>query len=359
MVISVPMAFFSGIGLAARKGILLKGSRSIEALANLKTAAFDKTGTLTKGTFTVTEVHPGAAAFSAEELVALAAHAEAFSDHPVSKSLKAAHHGECCRNIKTADAEEMSGMGIRITVDGRTVLAGNEKLMAENHIDCAMRCLADDAGTLVHIAVDGAYAGHIVIADEIKPDAAQAVADLKRLGVRKIVMLTGDESKTAHKMAQEAGISAVYTNLLPEDKVHKIEELLQDLETGGKKCGALAFAGDGINDAPVLSRADVGIAMGALGADAAVEAADVVIMSDEPSKIAEAVRISKRTLRIVRQNIVLSLGVKGAVMLLGAAGIADMWLAVFGDVGVAMLAVLNSMRMLASKSDEHCAIGEK
>ena len=359
MVISVPMAFFSGIGLAARKGILLKGSRSIEALANLKTAAFDKTGTLTKGTFTVTEVHPGAAAFSAEELVALAAHAEAFSDHPVSKSLKAAHHGECCRNIKTADAEEMSGMGIRITVDGRTVLAGNEKLMAENHIDCAMRCLADDAGTLVHIAVDGAYAGHIVIADEIKPDAAQAVADLKRLGVRKIVMLTGDESKTAHKMAQEAGISAVYTNLLPEDKVHKIEELLQDLETGGKKCGALAFAGDGINDAPVLSRADVGIAMGALGADAAVEAADVVIMSDEPSKIAEAVRLSKRTLRIVRQNIVLSLGVKGAVMLLGAAGIAGMWLAVFGDVGVAVLAVLNSMRMLASKSDEHCVIGEE
>ena len=253
----------------------------------------------------------------------------------------------------------MSGMGIRITVDGRTVLAGNEKLMAENHIDCAMRCLADDAGTLVHIAVDGAYAGHIVIADEIKPDAAQAVADLKRLGVRKIVMLTGDESKTARKMAQEAGISAVYTNLLPEDKVHKIEELLQDLETGGKKCGALAFAGDGINDAPVLSRADVGIAMGALGADAAVEAADVVIMSDEPSKIAEAVRLSKRTLRIVRQNIVLSLGVKGAVMLLGAAGIAGMWLAVFGDVGVAVLAVLNSMRMLASKSDEHCVIGEE
>ncbi len=352
MVISVPMSFFSGIGLAARKGILLKGSASIEALSNLKTAVFDKTGTLTKGTFTVTEVHPGAtSAFSKEELIALAAHAEQFSDHPVSKSLKAAHHGDCCSKIKTDGAEELSGKGIRITIDGRLVLAGNEKLMAENYIDCAMRCLDEDAGTLVHLAVDGAYAGHIVIADEIKPDAAQAVADLKRLGVKEIVMLTGDESKTAHKTAAEAGIAAVYTNLLPEDKVHKIEELLQQLEKGGKKCGALAFAGDGINDAPVLSRADVGIAMGALGADAAVEAADVVIMSDEPSKIAEAVRLSKRTLRIVRQNIVLSLGVKAAVMLLGAAGITGMWLAIFGDVGVAVLAVLNAMRMLASKAD--------
>ena len=349
LVISVPLSFFSGIGSAARQGILFKGSAGMEALSNVRTAVFDKTGTLTKGSFIVTETHPAnPEKISGEELIVIAAHAECFSNHPVSKSLKEKHHGDCCNRIHAKGAEELSGRGIKIEIDGKLVLAGNETLMSENNIVFDMDCLKDDAGTFVHVAVDGEYAGHIVIADEIKDGAKEAVRDLKTLGVKNAVMLTGDAEKTAKKTAAELGINAVYANLLPEDKVRIVEELLSPQKDGGRR-GTLFFAGDGINDAPVLSRADAGIAMGALGTDAAIEAADVVIMSDEPSKIAQAVRLSKRTLGIVYQNIAFSLGVKAAIMALGAAGITGMWLAVFGDVGVTFLAVLNAMRMLVKR----------
>ncbi|MGP1459320.1 MAG: heavy metal translocating P-type ATPase [Treponema sp.] len=344
LVISVPLSFFSGIGDAARQGILLKGSAGMEALANAKTAVFDKTGTLTKGSFIVMETHPANPdKISSEELIVIAAHAECFSSHPVSKSLKEQHHGECCKRIRAEGAEELSGRGIKIEIDGRKILAGNETLMAENNIEFDMACLKDDAGTFVHVAVDGEYAGHIVIADEIKDGAANAVRDLKKLGVKKIVMLTGDAEKTAKKTAAAIGLDEAHANLLPEDKVRIVEQLLLPPKDGRRR-GTLFFAGDGINDAPVLSRADAGIAMGALGTDAAIEAADVVIMSDEPAKIAQAVRLSKRTLFVVYQNIIFSLGVKAAIMALGAAGITGMWLAVFGDVGVTVIAVLNAMR---------------
>ena len=349
LVISVPLSFFSGIGSAARQGILFKGSAGMEALSNVRTAVFDKTGTLTKGSFIVTETHPAnPEKISGEELIVIAAHAECFSNHPVSKSLKEKHHGDCCKRIHAKGAEELSGRGIKIEIDGKLILAGNETLMSENNIEFDMDCLKDDAGTFVHVAVDGEYAGHIVIADEIKDGAKEAVRDLKTLGVKNAVMLTGDAEKTAKKTAAELGINAVYANLLPEDKVRIVEELLSPQKDCGRR-GTLFFAGDGINDAPVLSRADAGIAMGALGTDAAIEAADVVIMSDEPSKIAQAVRLSKRTLGIVYQNIAFSLGVKAAIMALGAAGITGMWLAVFGDVGVTFLAVLNAMRMLVKR----------
>ena len=349
LVISVPLSFFSGIGSAARQGILFKGSAGMESLSNVRTAVFDKTGTLTKGSFIVTETHPADPdKISGEELIVIAAHAEHFSNHPVSKSLKEKHHGECCNRIHAKDAEELSGRGIKIEIDGKLILAGNETLMSENNIEFEMDCLKEDAGTFVHVAVDGEYAGHIVIADEIKDDAEEAVRDLKKLGVKKAVMLTGDAEKTAKKTAVALGIDTVYANLLPEDKVRIVEELLASQKESRRR-GTLFFAGDGINDAPVLSRADTGIAMGALGTDAAIEAADVVIMSDEPSKIAQAVRLSKRTLGIVYQNIAFSLGVKAAIMALGAAGITGMWLAVFGDVGVTFLAVLNAMRMLVKR----------
>ncbi len=349
LVISVPLSFFSGIGSAARQGILFKGSAGMESLSNVRTAVFDKTGTLTKGSFIVTETHPADPdKISGEELIVIAAHAEHFSNHPVSKSLKEKHHGECCNRIHAKDAEELSGRGIKIEIDGKLILAGNETLMSENNIEFEMDCLKEDAGTFVHVAVDGEYAGHIVIADEIKDDAEEAVRDLKKLGVKKAVMLTGDAEKTAKKTAAALGIDTVYANLLPEDKVRIVEELLASQKESRRR-GTLFFAGDGINDAPVLSRADTGIAMGALGTDAAIEAADVVIMSDEPSKIAQAVRLSKRTLGIVYQNIAFSLGVKAAIMALGAAGITGMWLAVFGDVGVTFLAVLNAMRMLVKR----------
>ena len=346
LVISVPLSFFSGIGAAARQGILFKGSAGMEALSNVRAAVFDKTGTLTKGSFIVTQTHPSVPEkISGEELIVIAAHAECFSSHPVSKSLKEKHHGDCCKRIHAQGAEELSGRGIKIEIDGRQILAGNEKLMEENNIEFKMDCLKEDAGTFVHVAVDGKYAGHIVIADEVKDDAKEAVRNLKKLGVKKAIMLTGDAEKAAKKTAAELGIDEAYANLLPEDKVRIVEELLSSQNAGGRR-GTLFFAGDGINDAPVLSRADAGIAMGALGADAAIEAADIVIMSDEPSKIVQAVRISKQTLGIVRQNIAFSLGVKAAIMALGAAGISGMWFAVFGDVGVTFLAVLNAMRTL-------------
>lgn len=345
IVISVPLSFFSGIGAGSRRGILVKGSGALETLAKVKTAVFDKTGTLTKGVFVVTDVHClHPETLPEDELVAIAAHAELYSNHPAAQSLKAAHHGECCSRAKISDAEEISGEGIKVSLDGKTVLAGNERLMKNRNVRGYEICRKDDRGTVVHVAVDGEYAGHIVISDRTKSDAAQAVASLHKLGVSKIVMLTGDNRTAAESVAAETGVDEFYAQLLPQDKVRKVEQLLSELDDGKKKKGTLAFAGDGINDAPVLARADVGIAMGGLGTDAAIESADVVIMDDAPSKIAEAIRISRRTLAIARQNIVVSLAVKAAIMILGATGIGNMWLAVFGDTGVAVLAVLNAMR---------------
>ena len=348
IVISVPLTFFGGIGAGSRQGILVKGSGALETLATIKTAVFDKTGTLTKGVFVVTDVHClHPEKFPEDELIAIAAHAEIYSNHPAAKSLKAAHHGECCSLAKVTDAQEISGEGIKVCLDGKTVLAGNEQLMQNQNVTGYEKCSMTDAGTVVHVAVDGEYAGHIIISDRTKEDAAQAVKELHSLGVNKIVMLTGDNQTTAEAVAKETGVDEFYSNLLPQDKVTKVEELISQLNDGRKKRGALAFAGDGINDAPVLARADVGIAMGGLGADAAIESADVVIMDDEPSKIAAAIRTSRKTLSIVKQNIIFSLAVKIAIMVLGAAGIANMWLAVFGDTGVAVLAILNAMRATA------------
>lgn len=348
LVISVPLSFFGGIGAASRRGILVKGSGSIEALARAETAVFDKTGTLTKGSFTVTAVHCAAPEkLCADDLLAAAAHAEKYSTHPVSKSLKTAHCGPCCEEVRITAAEEISGQGVQTTLESGVVLAGNLRLMESRNVRGYRQCPENDAGTVVHVAVDGEYAGHIVISDEPKPDAKKAVESLKKLGVKKIVMLTGDADDAAQKTARELGITEVFSQLLPEDKVAKVEELISERHSGGGKRGTLIFAGDGINDAPVLSRADVGIAMGALGSDAAIESADVVMMTDEPAKISEAVKIARKTVRVVRQNIVFSLSVKAAVMILCATGLTNLWWAVFGDVGVTFLAVINAMRLLA------------
>ena len=349
LVISVPLAFFSGIGSASRRGILLKGSSAIEGLSKVKTCAFDKTGTLTKGVFVVTDVHcVNPEALPEDELIAIAAHAEIYSNHPAAKSLREAHHGECCSLAKVTDAEEIKGQGIKVNLDGKIVLAGNALLMKHQNVADYVECTDTDAGTVVHVAIDGKYAGHIVISDQTKNDTQDALDSIKKAGVKKLVMLTGDNEQSACKVADELGMNNVYANLLPEDKVSKVEELLAE----EKSCkGTVAFAGDGINDSPVLARADVGIAMGALGSDAAIESADVVIMNDSIAKIAEAIKISKKTKRIVYENIVFSLGVKVAIMALSAFGITGMWLAVFGDVGVCFLAILNSMRSLAVRKD--------
>ena len=337
LVISIPLSFFGGIG-----GILVKGSNYLEALAQTETVVFDKTGTLTRGTFQVTAVHP--ARVSREQLLELAALAESFSDHPISRSLKEAY-GRELDNARVSDVEEISGHGVCARVDGRTVCAGNGKLMdkigAQWH-EC------HKTGTVVHVAVDGEYAGHIVISDAVKPDAARAIASLKRQGIRKTVMLTGDAKAVGESVAKQLGLDEVHAELLPADKVERVEELLKQKSANGK----LAFVGDGINDAPVLSRADIGIAMGGLGSDAAIEAADVVLMDDQPSKIATAMRISKKTLRIVHQNIVFSLAVKGLMLLLGALGVTNMQAAIFADVGVMVLAVLNATRALRTKELE-------
>ena len=336
LVISVPLGYFAGIG------ILVKGSNYLEALAQTETVVFDKTGTLTRGTFQVTAVHP--ARVSREQLLELAALAESFSDHPISRSLKEAY-GRELDNARVSDVEEISGHGVCARVDGRTVCAGNGKLMdkigAQWH-EC------HKTGTVVHVAVDGEYAGHIVISDAVKPDAARAIASLKRQGIRKTVMLTGDAKAVGESVAKQLGLDEVHAELLPADKVERVEELLKQKSANGK----LAFVGDGINDAPVLSRADIGIAMGGLGSDAAIEAADVVLMDDQPSKIATAMRISKKTLRIVHQNIVFSLAVKGLMLLLGALGVTNMQAAIFADVGVMVLAVLNATRALRTKELE-------
>ena len=341
LVISIPLSFFGGIGGASKRGILVKGSNYLEALAQTETVVFDKTGTLTRGTFQVTAVHP--ARVSREQLLELAALAESFSDHPISRSLKEAY-GRELDNARVSDVEEISGHGVCARVDGRTVCAGNGKLMdkigAQWH-EC------HKTGTVVHVAVDGEYAGHIVISDAVKPDAARAIASLKRQGIRKTVMLTGDAKAVGESVAKQLGLDEVHAELLPADKVERVEELLKQKSANGK----LAFVGDGINDAPVLSRADI-IAMGGLGSDAAIEAADVVLMDDQPSKIATAMRISKKTLRIVHQNIVFSLAVKGLMLLLGALGVTNMQAAIFADVGVMVLAVLNATRALRTKELE-------
>lgn len=342
LVISVPLSFFSGIGAAGRRGILVKGSSFIEALADVRTAVFDKTGTLTKGVFEVAGINPAAAGgLTRDELIEVAAHAESLSSHPVSKSIKSAHSCPKCLGggLVISDMKELSGLGVSVRLEGRQVLAGNARLMTEQNVKGFDAGSAAASGTTVHVAVDGIYCGHIVISDCVKEDSVAAVRSLKNAGISRTVMLTGDSAAVAGSVAAEVGIDTVYSELLPEDKVKRLESLL-----GGG--GRLMYVGDGINDSPVLARADVGVAMGALGSDAAIEAADVVIMDDKPSKLAEAVSISKKTVGIVRENIIFSLGVKFAIMVLGTLGIAGMWAAVFGDVGVTVLAVLNSLRLL-------------
>ena len=345
LVISVPLSFFSGIGAASSRGILIKGSNFMENLAKTKIAVFDKTGTLTRGVFKVISVNPKEW-ISAQELLKIAAHAEHYSNHPISKSLKEAHREtaelNCCDNLNLNMVNEISGHGIKVNLDGKNVLIGNAKLMRKEAVSDFAESESNECGTTVHVAIDGAYAGSILISDEIKADSKDAISSLKKLGIKKTVMLTGDTKSTAEKVASELGIDFVYSELLPENKVTKVEELLVD----GEK---LAFVGDGINDSPVLARADVGIAMGALGSDAAIEAADIVLMDDNPSKIVDAIKISRKTLGIVNQNIVISLGVKLAIMIVEALGFANLWLAVFGDVGVCFLAVLNAMRAMRLK----------
>ena len=336
LVISVPLSFFGGIGGASRAGILVKGGNYLEGLADTQIVVFDKTGTLTKGVFNVTAIHPDQC--DEDRLLEVAALAESYSDHPISRSLKEAY-GKDIDNSRVTDVEEIAGHGVRAKVDGVEVCVGNDKLMES--IGVAWHP-CHRVGTTVHVESQGIYLGHIVISDEVKEDAAQAIADLKAIGVRKTVMLTGDAQAVGEDVAQRLGLDEVHAQLLPADKVDRVEALLQ--EKTGK--GKLAFVGDGINDAPVLSRADLGIAMGGLGSDAAIEAADVVLMDDKPSKIAMAIRVARKTLRIVRQNIVFALGVKLLVLALGAVGLANMWEAVFADVGVSVIAILNAMRAL-------------
>ena len=340
LVISIPLSFFGGIGGASKKGVLVKGSNYLEALAETEIVVFDKTGTLTKGVFNVQEIHPEGV--SKEELLELTAHAESYSNHPISLSLKRAYSKEI-DNGRISDVEEISGHGVIATVDGKKVMAGNIKLMKMMDIPYFKGELI---GTIVHVAVNNKYIGYIVIADEVKEDSAQAIKELKAANIKQTVMLTGDNKSIGSKVAKELGLDKVYAELLPADKVEKLEELFSQKSKKGK----LAFVGDGINDAPVLARADIGIAMGGLGSDAAIEAADVVIMTDEPSKIATAMKISKKTLKIAHQNIVFAIGIKIIVLILSAFGIATMWAAIFADVGVTIIAVLNAFRALNVKN---------
>ena len=340
LVISVPLSFFGGIGGASRLGILVKGSNYLEALGDTETVVFDKTGTLTDGTFSVVAVHPEADV-DPDLILSIAAHAEAYSDHPIALSVKEAYSGQIDR-ARIADVEEKGGHGVRATIDECVVLVGNDKLMAEGGVDyhdCSL------TGTILHVSLGGEYIGHIVIADVVKEDAAQAIADLHAAGVKRTVMLTGDRKEVAAAVAEQLGIDEYRAHLLPQDKVSEVEKLLA--EATGK--GKLAFVGDGINDAPVLTRADIGIAMGAMGSDAAIEAADIVLMDDRPTNIAKAIHVARKTMRIVRQNIVFALAVKFLVLILAAVGVANMWLAVFADVGVAVLAILNAMRAMNVK----------
>lgn len=340
LVISIPLSFFAGIGGASNAGVLIKGSNYLETLSQVKTIVFDKTGTLTQGVFEVSGIHHNK--LEDEKLLELAALAESASSHPISRSLQRAY-GKPVDRSRVSDIQEISGNGVIAKVDGMEVAAGNDKLMKRLGIDF-IPC--HHVGTIIHMAVNGAYAGHIVISDVIKPHSKQAIHDLHRAGIQKTIMLTGDIAPVARQVADELGIDEVFSELLPADKVEKVEFLLQNKPAGGK----LAFVGDGINDAPVLSRADIGIAMGSMGSDAAIEAADVVLMDDDPLKIVKAVKISRKCLRIVYQNIVFAIGVKLICLVLGALGLVTMWLAIFADVGVMILAVLNAIRTLFVKN---------
>lgn len=343
LVISIPLSFFAGIGGASREGILVKGSNYLETLSKTKTVVFDKTGTLTQGVFVVNGIHHNE--LENQKLLEFAALAESASSHPISKSIQREYGQELdCSRVR--DIEEISGSGVTAVVDGHFVAAGNAKLMNKlnvPYIEC------HSIGTIVHMAIDGKYAGHIVISDIIKPNAKQVIQALKAAGVEETVMLTGDSKRVADQVAADLGIDRVYSELLPADKVERVEELLQEKQAENKKKDKIVFVGDGINDAPALSRADIGIAMGALGSDAAIEAADIVLMDDDPLKIAKAIKISRKCLGIVYQNIIFALGIKAVCLILGAFGIANMWLAIFADVGVMVLAVLNAIRALFVK----------
>lgn len=350
IVLSIPLSFCGGITAAAKKGILIKGSTYLEALGKTKTAVFDKTGTLTKGNFVVSKIHAVNSEITEDELLAIATHTEMFSTHPISASLRFAHHDTCCDTVKLENVEEIASKGIKATVDGKEVLAGNSKLMQMFNI-AFDECEEHKDGTIIHVAVNGKYAGHIIITDEIKDDTIEAIADMKKLGVENIVMLTGDNQRTADEVAKKIGVTEAYGQLLSGDKVSKVEELLAKLGTGKQKKGTLIFTGDGINDAPVLARADAGIAMGAMGSDAAVEAADIIVMEDKISQLVQGIKISRRTLRIVYENLIGSLSIKALILILSALGISNMWVAVFGDVGVTFLAVMNCLRLLKNKKD--------
>ncbi|MBR6483597.1 MAG: cadmium-translocating P-type ATPase, partial [Clostridiales bacterium] len=333
LVVSIPLSFFGGIGGASREGILIKGANYMESLSKIDTVVFDKTGTLTKGKFIVDDIHPSQV--SVDLLLDIASVAESYSSHPVAESIINAHNGHIDKN-RLGKVEEIAGRGIKAEVDGEIYYVGNGKLMEDIGSDwheCHLQ------GTIIHISKGSEYLGHIVINDEIKSDSKDAIGDLKAIGVKKTVMLTGDKKAVADHVGEVLGLDEIHSELLPADKVARVEELL-------KTSGTLAFVGDGINDAPVLTRADIGIAMGAMGSDAAIESADVVLMDDKPSKIALAIRTARRTMRIVWENIIFALGVKALILILGALGIAGMWLAVFGDVGVLVIAILNSMRAL-------------
>ena len=340
LVISIPLSFFGGIGGASKIGILIKGSNYLEALSNTEIAVFDKTGTLTEGVFEVQEVKP--VGISEEELLYVAAYAENYSNHPISKSIKKAYNKEIDES-KIENSQELSGLGIASKIEGKEVFVGNEKLMQEKQIEFE-KC--NNIGTILYVAIEGKYAGHILIADKIKQDSKKTIEELKKNGIKQTVMLTGDRKKVGESVAQEIGIDKVYTELLPADKVQKVEELLKTKTPKGK----LAFVGDGINDAPVLTLADIGIAMGGLGADSAIEAADIVIMTDEPSKIVKAIKLSKKTMRIVKENIVFSIFIKVLVLILAAFGLSTMWEAVFADVGVSIIAIINALRVLRTKN---------
>ena len=339
LVISIPLSFFGGLGGASKIGVLIKGSNYLEALANTETAVFDKTGTLTKGVFEVQKVE--AENMPYEELIMIAAHAESYSNHPIATSIKKAYGKEIQNDIVT-EVQEIAGLGIQAKVEGKEVLVGNQKLMQERNINYT-KC--EETGTAIYIAINNQYAGHILIADKIKEDSKNAIKELKKNNVKQIVMLTGDRKKISEEVAKKLNIDKVYTELLPDGKVEKIKEILKEKSPKGK----LIFVGDGINDAPVLALADIGIAMGALGSDAAIEAADIVIMTDEPSKIVKAIKLSKKTMRIVKENIIFAITVKVAVLILSAFGLSSMWQAVFADVGVSVIAIINSLRVLGTK----------
>ena len=345
LVISIPLGFFGGIGGASKVGILMKGSNYLEALNNVDTVVFDKTGTLTKGVFKVTKIVNLTNQLSDEELLEYAAYTESYSNHPIAQSILKAYEKNIDKSV-IENYDEISGYGISVKVKGKNILAGNLKLMKKENASFDENLSKDEVGTIIHMVIDQEYSGFIVISDELKEDSKRAIQELRKLGVKKLVMLTGDNKAIGEKIGQQLGLDEVYSELLPHQKVEKLE-MLESRE--GRK-GKLVFVGDGINDAPVLTRADIGIAMGGIGSDAAIEAADVVIMTDEPSKIASAIRISKRTKTIVWQNIIFAFAVKGVVLILGAGGLATMWEAVFADVGVAVLAVFNAMRVLNSKS---------